>query len=116
MRKIRKGNHPSNPYPMPEDRLDERAGYPFAKKDTSGRGLFGEPPNKLTDEEQLGERELDEPFFVLRASDPLAAMILRCWASLSADFQFQHPDDVAAARSVALGMDLWRSKQNSRAG
>ncbi|HWE19655.1 MAG TPA: hypothetical protein VG758_21140 [Hyphomicrobiaceae bacterium] len=95
----RKGNHPSNPYPVPEAWHEDREGWPFPAS-RSPKAKPARAPNT----------EPDEPSFVLRASDPLAAIILRCWAGLSADFRLQHPDVVADARRTALGMDLWRSK------
>lgn len=51
----------------------------------------------------------DEPVFVLRAKDPLAAQTLRLWASMARGV---HEDDkVELAREEAEQMDAWRAQQ-----
>lgn len=50
--------------------------------------------------------DIDEPIFVLRAQDRLAAFIVRLWAFL-ADRGGTKPEIVAEAMKVADEMDAW---------
>jgi hypothetical protein len=106
----RKGNHPANPYPAPAGRLEDREGYPWPGASHQRPELHQKPAHPPPLPPAPSANAEDEPTFVLRASDPLAAMLLRCWAGLSSDFRTQHPDTITAARRIALGMDLWASK------
>jgi hypothetical protein len=101
----RKGDHPANPYPVPEQRHEDREGWPFAAPRA--------PKAKadLTDEAQLG-KPADEPTFVLRASDKLAPMLVRAWANMTAELGLGRPDALAQARRCALAMDEWRREKN----
>lgn len=49
----------------------------------------------------------DEPVFVLRAKDPLAAQTVRLWAAMAVDL---HPEKVADAVDVSNEMDKWRDE------
>ena len=49
---------------------------------------------------------MDEPIFVLRAQDRLAAGVVRQWAD-AAELGGTKPEIVAEARSVANEMDAW---------
>lgn len=49
---------------------------------------------------------LDEPLFVLRAQDRLAAIVVRFWANLAEEGGTK-PEIVAEARSCANQMDEW---------
>jgi hypothetical protein len=129
-KRIRKGNHPSNPYASEAataPRHEDRPGWPFpAQPNRDGTGPFQETrlePSTLSDEEQLGrEARLvrkrpttaaapdEEPIFVLRASDRLASMLVRSWANLAAELGLATADDLQYARMVALQMDEWRRK------
>ena len=51
----------------------------------------------------------DEPFFVLRAKDPLAAMIVRWWAGV-ADKTGVSEEKVREALSCSYNMWEWRMK------
>lgn len=50
----------------------------------------------------------DEPIFVLRAKDPLAADIVREWAMLAARDQVHEEEKCRAALECAQKMDEWR--------
>jgi hypothetical protein len=113
----RKGNNPANPYPVPEQRHEDREGWPFAapratkaKADLSDEAQLGRPapPQQAPAASPEGE----EPSFVLRASDPLSGMLVRSWANMSAELGLGHPDAIAAARRCALQMDEWRREKN----
>ena len=56
----------------------------------------------------LNKAAQDEPVFVLRAKDPLAARIVRIWATLAEDGGFHEPRRTAEARQLADAMDAWR--------
>jgi hypothetical protein len=108
----RKGNHPSNPYAgeaATAPQLEDRPGYPFAaprfKTDLSDEAQLGEPP-----------KYVDPPLFVLRATDPLGAMLTRAWANMTAELGLAGTEDIAHARRIALAMDEWRRKKNSAGG
>ena len=55
----------------------------------------------------LNKAGADEPKFVLRANDPVAAQAIRHWASMACDI---HEDDkVSSALEAANAMDQWRN-------
>lgn len=51
----------------------------------------------------------EEPIFVLRAKDPLAARIVREWAA-RAVLSGKHDDRAIEANRFANAMDAWRAK------
>jgi hypothetical protein len=51
-----------------------------------------------------------EPTFTLRASDPLAAMMVRFWANAAAELGLAPVPHITVARKIALQMDDWRRK------
>lgn len=50
----------------------------------------------------------DEPVFVLRAKDPIAALVVRYWAHLADDVH--ELEKRKEARELANQMDVWRNK------
>ncbi len=50
----------------------------------------------------------DEPIFILRAKDPIAAQTVRLWASMAADGAHS-PEKVKQALDVAETMDRWHT-------
>lgn len=52
----------------------------------------------------LNKAEPDEPVFVLRAKDPLAAQTVRLWAAMAGDM---HPEKVGDALHAAEQMEQW---------
>ena len=62
------------------------------------------------DDRCLDKAEDDEPIFVLLARDPIAAMVVEYWASLSRDRNI-HADKRHEANRHADRMRAWR-KQN----
>lgn len=59
----------------------------------------------------LNKAQDDEPVFVLRAKDPLAADIVRIWAMMA----HRSPHEiwkVKEARELANQMDLWRAARS----
>lgn len=57
----------------------------------------------------LNKAQSDEPLFILRAKDPLAAQAVRLWASMAAAGAHD-PDKIASALHVADDMDAWRAR------
>ena len=57
----------------------------------------------------LNKARTDEPVFVLRAKDPVAAMTIRHWATMSEDLQGKAK--LQDALALADAMETWR-KQN----
>lgn len=51
----------------------------------------------------------DEPLFVLRAKDPIAAQTVLAWAAI-AQIKGKHGDKRAAARMIAEEMEAWRER------
>jgi hypothetical protein len=56
----------------------------------------------------LNKAEADEPLFILRAKDPVAAMTVRHWATMS-DGNHE-PEKIAQALKAADDMDAWRKR------
>jgi len=54
----------------------------------------------------LNKAAMDEPLFVLRANDPVAAAVVEMWAGLAAEHH-EH-GKVAEAYEVAKQMRIWR--------
>lgn len=54
----------------------------------------------------------DEPVFVLRANDPLAADVVEYWAFEAALANCHEPEKVAEAERLAVKMRAWRDKKN----
>jgi hypothetical protein len=52
----------------------------------------------------------DEPVFVLRAKDPLAALIVRHWAFVAEEHGVHEPEKLAEARALADRMDAWKDR------
>jgi hypothetical protein len=59
------------------------------------------------DDSTLAKVHEDEPIFVLRAQDILAAPLVDEWAR-RAEEAFVHPNKVAGAQSLAAAMRGWR--------
>lgn len=57
----------------------------------------------------LNKAAPDEPLFVLRANDPMAAMTIRHWATMSGALRTQSRIDEALM--CADQMDTWRAQQ-----
>jgi hypothetical protein len=58
----------------------------------------------------LGKAAEDEPVFILRAQDKLAAMLVRVWATSA--HRCGCPDEkVAEARALAAHMDAWPTRK-----
>ncbi len=60
----------------------------------------------------LNKAQSDEPVFVLRAKDPLAADIVRVWAMMA----HRSPHEmwkIKEARELANQMDIWRATNNN---
>lgn len=54
----------------------------------------------------LNKARDDEPIFVLRAKDPIAAAVVRLWAAMA---EFVHErEKIGEARQFANAMDQWR--------
>lgn len=54
----------------------------------------------------LSKAAPDEPIFVLRAKDPLAAQVVRLWADMADGIH--EKDKTNEARQLAGAMDYWR--------
>lgn len=52
----------------------------------------------------------DEPLFVLRAKDPLAANTVRAWCVIATDSGQHEPAKIAEARALADSMEAWRAE------
>ncbi len=57
----------------------------------------------------LNKASADEPVFVLRAKDPMAAQTIRHWVTMSADNQ--PPEKLGDAQKAAAEFDAWTAKQ-----
>lgn len=58
----------------------------------------------------LNKARAEEPLFVLRAKDPLAAGTVRAWAN-AAEISGQHePEKIAEARALADNMEQYRHR------
>ena len=53
--------------------------------------------------------EPDEPLFILRAKDPLAAGLVEQWAQKAEDNNLQEPRKITEARACAEQMRAWRA-------
>jgi hypothetical protein len=108
----RKGNHPANPYPVPEEALSvhEKA-QRIQPLDLSDEAQLGRPAP--SQQAPAASPQDEEPTFVLRASDKLAPMLVRAWANMTAELGLGRPDALAQARRCALQMDEWRREKNS---
>lgn len=67
-------------------------------------------PSAVAAIEQLKSMAINEPVFVLRARDPIAADIVRYWAWRAQCLHVNY-DKVETARQVATKMDNWPTKQ-----
>lgn len=56
----------------------------------------------------LNKAGAEEPVFVLRAKDPVAAMAVRHWATMAAGTH--EAEKIASAQKVAAAMDAWFRK------
>lgn len=61
----------------------------------------------------LNKAAADEPLFVLRAKDPVAAMTIRHWATMAAGTH--EPEKIADAIAVAELMEVWQTRQTPEA-
>lgn len=52
----------------------------------------------------------DEPLFILRAKDPLAAQTVRLWAAMAAGHPTHDGEKVSSAMAVAECMAEWRQR------
>jgi hypothetical protein len=57
----------------------------------------------------LNKAEPDEPVFVLRAKDPLAAQTVRLWAAMADDVH--EPEKRVEAMALAEQMEQWRKER-----
>ena len=60
--------------------------------------------------------EDDEPVFIIRAKDPIGAMIVRLWASLAESTGAHDRAKAGQAWNVSLDMDRWRDAKYGDAG
>jgi hypothetical protein len=63
-----------------------------------------EPPSSC-----LAKAEHDEPLFILRAKDPLAAPLVRQWAQMARNMAQHEPAKADEAIKLAEAMEAWRS-------
>jgi len=70
--------------------------------------------NLIHRESCLNKAQFDEPLFILRAKDPLAAQTVRLWAAM-ASTGAHSPDKVASAVNLAEDMEAWRKAQPTAA-
>ncbi|MBX9587862.1 MAG: hypothetical protein K2X43_01065 [Hyphomonadaceae bacterium] len=82
--------------------------------------MFNNGPQTLTDEQQLGKMKedprlkgipMDEPIFVLRATDILAPVIVNHWCSIHALNPRMPPSALKAAREIAELMSRWPDRK-----
>lgn len=64
----------------------------------------------------LNRARAEEPLFVLRAKDPLAAETVRTWASQAETFKTHEPGKIREARAIADAMDEYRTRVHPAAG
>lgn len=55
----------------------------------------------------LNKAEHDEPIFVLRAKDPIAAQTVRLWATMASSSHHEE-SKIVEAMELAKAMDNWR--------
>ncbi len=67
-------------------------------------------PSAVVALEQLKKIPINEPVFILRARDPIAADIVRYWAWRAQCLHVNY-DKVAEAREIATRMEIWPDKQ-----
>jgi hypothetical protein len=108
--RMRKGNHPSNPYAAEAAtalRHEDRPGWPFPARrvDLTDEAQLGSPPPPITT--TLG----GEPTYILRASNPFSGMVLRFMANAAIALSIP-PDEARKIRETALAMDLWRERNS----
>lgn len=70
---------------------------------------LGAPP--LNEDIRLKGIPLEEPIFVLRASDPLAAAMVKHWCDVHALNPRCPPNVLTAARKISLLMDRWPDRK-----
>lgn len=64
----------------------------------------------------LNKAESDEPIFVLRGKDPLAAQTVRNWAEAALALGTHSVGKAQDALEIAQRMDDWRNRQPQRQG
>ena len=57
----------------------------------------------------LNKAAPDEPVFVLRAKDPIAAQVVRLWAAMA--HELHEPPKLNEAMALAEQMDKWREER-----
>ena len=57
----------------------------------------------------LNKADPEEPVFVLRAKDVLAAQTVRLWAAMATEMH--EPENVQEAHALAARMEQWRDQQ-----
>jgi hypothetical protein len=57
----------------------------------------------------LNKAEPEEPLFILRGHDRVAAQTVRHWATMAVGIH--EPDKIKQALQIAEDMDAWRNKQ-----
>lgn len=62
----------------------------------------------------LNKAAPDEPIFVLRAEDAVAAQTVRLWATMA--FGLHEPEKIWQAMELANEMDKWRSEHQAPVG
>lgn len=84
--------------------------------------MFGNGVDKLSDTQQLGGTKppvdtrlvgipLDEPIFILRAADMLAASMVKHWCDVHALSPRCPAPMLTAARKISLLMDRWPDRK-----
>ena len=59
----------------------------------------------------LNKAAQDEPVFILRAKDPLAATVVACWAALAMSEGIHEQSKIDGALDVAKAMRDWRKEE-----
>ena len=59
----------------------------------------------------LNKAASDEPVFVLRAKDPIAAQVVRLWATMAE--RDHSADKCDGALAIAAAMDEWRAQHTA---
>lgn len=68
--------------------------------------------NELADPQScLNKAAIDEPLFVLRASDPIAPMVVYIWASLNVQLGVHGQQKSVGAWACAVKMEDWREQK-----
>jgi len=83
------------------------ADYPYLDSLRKVPDMTTKRQELVSDRSCLSRAGEDEPIFVLRAKDPIAAIAVRIWVTLANDRGI-HMDRVEEAELLADQMDFWR--------